>query len=37
MKKEIEEMENEIYKLNREIADLTLDLKDCLQRERDKR
>jgi hypothetical protein len=30
---EIEELENEIYKLNREIADLTLDLRDCLQRE----
>ncbi|MEA1997745.1 MAG: hypothetical protein U9N61_00255 [Euryarchaeota archaeon] len=34
MKKEIEEMEREIYLLNREIRDLTLDLEDCLQRQR---
>lgn len=33
-RREIEQMENEIYNLNREIADLTLDLRDCLQRER---
>lgn len=31
---EIEEMEKEIYTLNKEIRDLTLALQDCLQRER---
>jgi predicted nucleic acid-binding Zn-ribbon protein len=31
---EIEELEKEIYTLNRKIAGLTLDLRDCLQRER---
>jgi hypothetical protein len=32
--KEQEQMEEEIYKLNRENADLTLDLQDCMERER---
>jgi hypothetical protein len=31
---EMERLKKEIYKLNREIADLTLDLRDCLERER---
>ena len=30
----IEEMEKEIYTLNKEIRGLTPDLRDCLQRER---
>lgn len=34
MTSEIEEMESEIYKLNREIRDVTLALKDCQERER---
>ena len=32
--KDFEAMEKEIYTLNREILDLTLDLRDCLNRER---
>jgi hypothetical protein len=34
---EVEELENEIRLLNIEISDLTLDLQDCIQRNRRER
>lgn len=34
MRTEIEQLENTIERLEREVNDLTLDLSDCMQRER---